>query len=315
MPPFSGCADRYCLDGYGGGGADMGEWLDMAKQVEGLDGVELVGNWHVNDDNIFDVGKMFKERGLEICLLTPDLWTQAKWGKGSLAAPDAKTRRLAIDEIKKVMDWAAELDCPYLNVWLGQDGYDYSFQADFIETWKWMRDGLAESSEHNDKSRILVEYKPKEPRKHCFVDHVGKVLLLLDGLDKVGVLLDWGHAFQGGENVAESAALLAGAGKLDYLHLNDNYRSWDDDMMVGALHLVEYLELIYWLKRVNYKGWLTLDIFPFREDGVEAVKQSKAWLEAFFRAIDRVGMDACTKVIQSGDACKASALVRKAFDL
>ena len=39
-------------------------------------------------------------------------------------------------------------------------------------------------------------------------------------------------------------------------------------MMVGTVNLVEYLELAYWLKRVNYKGWLTLDIFPYREDGV-----------------------------------------------
>ncbi len=31
-----------------------------------------------------------KDRGLEICMLTPDLWTQAKWGRGSLAAPDEK---------------------------------------------------------------------------------------------------------------------------------------------------------------------------------------------------------------------------------
>lgn len=315
MPPFSGCADRYCLGGYGGGGANIEEWLDMAKSIDGLDGVELVGNWHVNDDDIFKVGQMFKDRGLEIPLLTPDLWTQAKWGRGSIAAPDAKTRKEAIAEIKKVMDWAAELDCAYLNVWPGQDGYDYCFQADFTKVWKWMRDALAECAEYNDKTRILVEYKPKEPRKHCFVDHVGKVLLLVQDLDKVGVLLDWGHALQGGENVAESAAILASYGKLDYLHLNDNYRSWDDDMMVGALHLVEYLELIYWLKRLDYQGWLTLDIFPFREDGVQAVIQSKEWLESFFRAVDRVGMDAFAKTIAEADATKSSKLIRQALNI
>ena len=315
MPPFSGCADRYCLNGYGGGGKDMAEWLDMAKSVDGLDGVELVGNWHVNDDTIFKVGQMFKDRGLEIPLLTPDLWTQAKWGKGSIAAPDAKTRKDAVDEIKKVMDWAAELDCPYINVWPGQDGYDYCFQADYIEGWKWMRDALAECAEHTDKTRILVEYKPKEPRKHCFVDHVGKALMLLKDLDKVGILLDWGHAFQGGENVAESAAILSQYDKLDYLHLNDNYRSWDDDMMVGALHIPEYLELVYWLKRVEYEGWLTLDIFPFREDGVQAVKESQRWLEGFFRAVESIGMQHIAEVIECGDACASSALIRKAINI
>ena len=315
MPPFSGCADRYCLGGYGGGGKDIAEWLDMAKSVDGLDGVELVGNWHVNDDNIFEVGKMFVERGLEIPLLTPDLWTQAKWGKGSIAAADAKTRKEAVAEIKKVMDWAAELDCPYINVWPGQDGYDYCFQADYIEVWKWMKDALIECSEYNDKTKILVEYKPKEPRKHCFVDHVGKALMLLKDIEKVGVLLDWGHAFQGCENVAESAAILSQYGKLDYLHLNDNYRSWDDDLMVGALHLVEYIELIYWLKRVEYKGWLTLDIFPFREDGVQAVTQSKKWLELFFRAVDKIGMDRIKEVIDGGDACQASEIIRQVLSI
>ena len=33
MPPFSGCADRYCLSGYGGGGKDIAEWLDMAATI------------------------------------------------------------------------------------------------------------------------------------------------------------------------------------------------------------------------------------------------------------------------------------------
>ena len=293
----------------------MEEMLDLAVTVEGLDGVELVGNWHVNDENIKKVAQMLADRGLVIPMLVPDLWTQAKWGKGSLAAPDARTRQAAVDEIKKVLDWAAELDCPYIDVWPGQDGFDYCFQASFPDVWKWLHDGLAVCAEHNDKVRILVEYKPREPRTHCFVDHVGTALLLLQGLHKVGVLLDWGHALQGSENIAQSAALLAEYGKLDYLHLNDNYRSWDDDMMVGAVHLVEYLELVYWLKRVNYTGWLTLDIFPYREDGVKAATQCKKWLEAFFDAVDRVGVDAFTKVIESADATEATALVRTALNM
>ena len=91
LPTFGSCADRYCLSGYGGGGTTMEEMLDLSLEVDGLDGLELVGNWHVNDENIRDVGKMFADRGLSIPMLVPDLWTQAKWGRGSLAAPDAAT--------------------------------------------------------------------------------------------------------------------------------------------------------------------------------------------------------------------------------
>jgi len=245
--------------------------------------------------------------------LVPDLWTQAKWGKGSLAAPDAATRQAGVDEVRKVMDWAGELGCRYVDVWPGQDGYDYSFQADYIEAWKWLREGLALCADHNPKVRVLVEYKLKEPRTHCFVNSAAKVVLLLQGLDKVGVLLDTGHSMAAGENIAEAAALLASFGKLDYVHLNDNYRSWDDDMMVGAVHLVESLELVYWLKRVGYKGWLTLDIFPYREDGVKAATECKKWIETFFKAVERVGMDACAEVIRKADGCDAVGLVRRAL--
>ena len=100
---------------------------------------------------------------------------------------------------------------------------------------------------------------------------------------------------------------------IDYIHLNDNYSCWDDDMMVGSVHLVEYLELAYWLKRLEYRGWLTLDIFPYREDGVRAATECKRWMETFFAAIDRVGMDAAGAVIREADACKSSELVRRAL--
>ena len=60
--------------------------LDLAATVPGLKGIELVGNWHINDENMESMKKAVKNRGLEICMLTPDLWTQAKWGRGSMAA-------------------------------------------------------------------------------------------------------------------------------------------------------------------------------------------------------------------------------------
>ncbi len=315
LPTFGSCADRYCLSGYGGGGETMEEMLDLAATVDGLDGLELVGNWHVNDENIRDVAAMFAERALQICMIVPDLWTQAKWGKGSLAAPDAATRRAAVDEVKKVMDWAAELGCPYVDVWPGQDGFDYSLQADFTAAWQWMRQGLAECAEHNDEVRVLVEYKLKEPRTHCFINSAAKVLLLTQDMDEVGVLLDVGHALAAGENMAEAAALLAQHGKLDYIHLNDNYRAWDDDMMVASVHVVEYLELAYWLKQLGYDGWLTLDIFPYREDGVAAAVECREWMSGLLRAVDRVGMDAFAAAIRDADACRASALVRRALNL
>jgi hypothetical protein len=84
---------------------------------------------------------------------------------------------------------------------------------------------------------------------------------------------------------------------------------------VGAVHLVEFLELAFWLKRLSYAGWLTLDIFPYREDGVRAATQCREWMAAFFRAVDRVGVDKFAEVVRTADACSASDLVRRALNI
>lgn len=58
------------------------------------------------------------------------------------------------------------------------------------------------------------------------------------------------------ENPAETVALLKRYGdKLFHVHMNDNYRYWDDDMIVGSVHTIETLEFFYWLQRTGYDGW------------------------------------------------------------
>jgi len=311
LPTFGSCADRYCLSGYGGGGTTMEEMLDLAIQVEELDGLEIVGNWHVNDDNIDQVKKMFADRNLDICMVVPDLWTQAKWGKGSLASADAATRKAAVAEVQKSMDWAAGVGCGYVDVWPGQDGYDYPLQAGFTEAWKWLKDGVAECAAYRQDVQVLVEYKIKEPRTHCYVNSAAKTILLIQGVANTGALLDIGHSMAAGENIAEAAALLDEYGILDYLHLNDNYRTWDDDMMFASVNVPETLELVYWLNRLKYSGWLTLDIFPYREDKIPVVKNCFAWLKALSGAVDRVGMERISEIIGTADANKSVALVRE----
>jgi xylose isomerase len=289
----------------------MEEMMDLATKVDGLDGLELVSNWHVNDENILRVGKMLAERNLKVCMIVPDLWTQAKWRMGSIAAPDAKTRKEAVKEIKKSMDWAYALKCPYVDVWPGQDGYDYPFQADFQNAWKWMRDGIAECSEHNRKVKLLLEYKIKEPRTHCFLNSAAKTVLLLDGIRNAGCLLDVGHSAAAGENMAEAASFLSMYGMLDYIHLNDNFRQWDDDLIFSSVHVVESLELIYWLKKVRYEGWLTLDIFPYREDKLGAARNSFEWVRFLFGCVEKLGMEEIGRVVKSADACEATRMVRR----
>lgn len=311
LPTFASCVDRYCTSGYGRGAKTVEGMLEAARKVEGLDGLELVGNWHINDANVDKVKRQLKDAGFAIPMIVPDLWTQEQWGRGSLAAADATIRKKAVEEVKRCMDWAVAADCPYVDVWPGQDGYDYPLQADYHDAWKWLRDGIAECAAHNPKAKVLVEYKLREPRNHCFVSSAAKTILLIQGIPNTGCLLDVGHALAAAENVSEAATLLADYGVLDYVHLNDNYRGWDDDLIPSSVHAAEFLELAYWLRRLGYQGWLTLDVFPYREDKVEAARESFAWTREVLAAVKERGIEAITEVVKRGEGTEAVRLVRE----
>jgi xylose isomerase len=262
------------------------------------------------------IRRQIADAGLVVTCVTPDIWASSKWGRGSFTSKDPKIRQAAIQEVKKSMEWAKQLDCEVIDLWFGQDGYDYPFQGDFLTAWDRLIEGVTECAEHLPEVKIVLEYKPKEPRTHCYIATVGKTLLLIDKVNRpnVGAMIDVGHALMAYENTAESAALLQYFGnKLFYMHFNDNWRLWDDDMTVGSVHTIEMLELLYWLDQMNYTGWYALDIFPYRENGIRAAQESILWLQGLYDLLDKIGRERFGAVVVSGESMEASALLREAF--
>jgi xylose isomerase len=312
---FNAGADRYVLSGYGER-LTVDQLIQQATRVKSLTGVEVVGMWHVNDQNVETLHRQITDAGFEVSCVTPDIWASSKWGWGSFTSNDPKIRRAAIQEVKKSMEWAAQLNCKVVDLWFGQDGYDYSFQANYALAWDRLIEGTQECADHLREVNLVLEYKPKEPRTHCFLSTVGKTLLLINQVNKpnVGAMIDVGHALEGYENTAESVALLNRFGnKLFYMHFNDNWRLWDDDMTVGSVHTIETLELLFWLQKVNYNGWYALDIFPYRENGVRAASESIRWIQGLSDVLERVGMERFEAAIASGDSMQGSALLREAL--
>ncbi|MBI5723860.1 MAG: TIM barrel protein [Planctomycetes bacterium] len=316
LPPFGSCADRYCLSGYGTN-RTVPEMIALASKVKELKGIELVGNWHVNEKNFDEISVCLKNAGLAVSMMVPDLWTQAKWGKGSFTSKDASIRRAAADEVKKSMDMAARVGCDKVDVWLGQDGYDYAFQADYLEAWEQIIEGVRQCADHRKDVKICVEYKQKEPRTHIFTNNAPRTVLLVDtiGRDNVGILIDSGHSSAAQENPAEAVAMVNSGGRkrLFYIHINDNYGDWDDDMMFGSVHTIEALEMLYWLDRTGYDDYYTLDIFPYRENGLRAVEESIAWVNGLRGLLEKMGLDRIAEVIRKGDATESSRLLREAI--
>ena len=290
------------------------EMIRRAAAIEGVTGIELVGSWDITRENADEMKTTLEETGLACVSIIPDLFSQRRWGEGSFSAKDAEIRRQAVEATVETAEIARRINCPMLNIWPGQDGYDYSLQADFRVERRWFMEGIREVASAFPDIRFALEYKPKEPRTHSYLARAADTLLFVEdtGLENVGVCIDVGHALYAYENVAESIVILQERGKrLFHMHFNDNYRYWDDDMIVGSVHLVEYIEMLYWLRETGYDGWYSMDQYPYREDGAGAIDASVQFLRALEKLLDASAINEIRGLIERGDPIEASHWLRK----
>ena len=97
------------------------------------------------------------------------------------------------------------------------------------------------------------------------------------------------------------------------MDVNDNFRSWDDDLLAGSLHPIELFEFFYVLRKNNWEGVWQLDQFPFREDSVVMANMAINFLKAVDKALDDLDIEALTKAQANHDAMAALKIAQKAL--
>ena len=303
--------DRFLSSGYKDQPSKT-EMMKKAASIPDVTGIELVGTWDITRENLEEMQEMLSAHHLQCSSIIPDHFSQKIWGKGAFTSRDAGIREKAVEATFEAMDMAEYLGCPLVNIWPGQDGYDYPLQGDFEKAYQWLVDAFRICADHNPGIKLALEYKMKEPRTHSYLATAANTLLICEEIsrDNVGVCIDFGHALLAYENVAESSYVLGRKKKLFHLHFNDNYRSWDDDMVVGSIHTIEYIEMLLWTRKIGYDGWYSMDLYPYREDAGEAISESIEWLKAIEKLIDNYGENKLHDLIVKGDATKTSKALR-----
>ena len=268
----------------------------------------------LNKTNWKDVKSALDANNLDLIGIAPNLWSGSEFLKGSFGASDDKVRQKALDLVKQAIDLASKAGAPFVNIWPGQDGYDYYFEEDYSAMYDWWVENLQKAADYNPDIKLGLEPKPFEPRSYSFISTVAKSLLLIKDVerDNLGINIDVGHMLYAHENLGEAVSLAQGAEKkLFHLHLNDNYADADADMMFGSVHFLAYLEMFYYLRKTKYNGWKSLDLFPYRTDPIETIGESVRWMMAFDELIDEIGMKTLDHLIKEGNAVKNMALFRK----
>nr|WP_031548707.1 TIM barrel protein [Parvularcula oceani] len=309
---FANYVDRYATDGYGEPRSLL-EMIEMAGTVEDLSVVDINYPWSP-DISVAQVKEALDRAGLGVIGITPEIYTR-EFAKGAFTNPDPGIRRRANEMCNEAADVVRQLGGTYVKLWPGQDGWDYPFQVDYKTLWKHSREGVGELASQNSDLKLVVEYKPREPRVHMSYDSVARTLLGIEsiGLPNVGILLDFGHALYGGESPADSAQLAIDHGRLFGMDVNDNLRGWDDDMIAGTVHPMELFEFFYTLRKNAWEGVWQLDQFPFRENAVEAANMAIGFLKKIERALDRLDWNAMAEAQARQDAVAANRLAQEAL--
>jgi xylose isomerase len=81
-------------------------------------------------------------------------------------------------------------------------------------------------------------------------------------------------------------------------------------MIVGTVHSTCYVEMLYWLDRCGYDGWLSMDQYPYREDAAGAIGESVAWLIKFDSMVQRHRAE-IDRLVSLNDAVETSRFLRR----
>lgn len=250
----------------------------------GLTAADLNYPDHFVHDNPSELSRTLDSNGMSLNGLAMRYYSDPGFKLGAFTHPDPEVRRAAIDETKRGLDVLAEMGGNLMTLWMGQDGFDYSFQMDYAKAWDDTISAMVEVADHNPDIDIALEYKPNEPRAFALMPDAATTLLAIKdiGRENTGVTLDFAHVLYADEMPAFAAALIARHSRVLGVHLNDGYGKWDNGLMVGAVHPIQTVELLVELERSGYKGAIYFDTFP-DHSGLDPVEEARTNIEVVER--------------------------------
>ncbi|MBD8665794.1 TIM barrel protein [Rhizobium sp. CFBP 8752] len=306
-----------------------GEWPELkgkpsvlqmaarAAKVDGLTDLDLNYPDHVGE-NPTELKNKLEDLGLAINGFAMRYYTNPAFKLGAFTHPEESVRREAIDLTKAGIDAAREAGSNLMTIWLGQDGFDYAFQADYDRMWQHEIDGIREVCEHDADCLISIEYKPNEPRSYSLMPDCATTLLAIKeaGCANLGVTLDFAHVLYADEQPAFAAAMIARHSRLLGVHLNDGYAKRDDGLMVGSVHSIQTIELLRQIRRDGYDGAIYFDTFPDMTglDPVHECEVNIKTVKRMLNVVDRLERDnRLAGAIDRQDAVTAQSIIQEAM--
>jgi len=289
---------------------DIGKVFSKFKSL-GLTHVDLNYPEHVGDFSVEEIKALLAENNLKANGVA--LRFRKDFINGELGNSDENIAQEALKLTKEAADFCREIGGEVVTIWLGFDGFDYSFQINYQKVWNQLVNAFKEIANYAPDLKIAIEYKPFQPRAYAFIDSMGVAGMMLNDIacDNVGITLDYCHMLMKHENPAFAADIFGSRQKLYGVHLNDGYGLNDDGLMIGTSTPFKTLEFLYYVKKHGYNSAIYFDTFPVIEDAVKECEQNIKMITLLNGMIDNVGLDFIQNIIDRNDAIAASELMIK----
>lgn len=275
------------------------EKIARVAAIDGVQGIELKYPFDLLDPA--EAGALLRRYGLELSAVNVDIKDAALFRYGALSAAQPAARDAAVRRLQEGMDIAAELGAGLVTTCPLADGFEYPFAIDYAEAWANLLDSVQRVATYRPDVRFVLEYQPHDMQARPLLGNVGRMLHICAQVPmaNLGANLDVGHSFAAGEAPAEAAALLAGVGKLYYMHANDNTGDGGDwDMISGSIHFWHWLELLVTLDQVGYAGWIGADVKAHQMDAPAAFGANTRMLLRMAALLERMDLEQLRAMIR-----------------
>jgi xylose isomerase len=327
---FGPAVTRFVPPGYHPEAADEPMVEKTRRVAEGLsdllDGLEYHYPGEINEANVEEILSVLKDHGMNLPVIAAGLHTDPTYALGAFVNPDDELRRQGIDTLRRGINLCGEIRANFI-IWPGAEGYNYTFQRPYAQTWRGFVEAIAELTDHaNEKGvKVFLEHKNSEPAMKILMQNIGMTLFTIQKVNSLGVdtsnllvNMDWQHLIMNGENLAEYAELLASESKLGHQHGNDGWGTFDDDNVVGTNFFMQTLELAQTLQDIGYgeQGEIIgFDLYPYTEDQVAAVRRAILQWEFIWDLAHKIDRDALREAKSRADALAGQRTVYAALGL
>lgn len=263
---------------------DMGHAIDSIADL-GFGGIELMADrphaWpaETTDQQIDSIRRHLDHRGLTISNINAFMMNAVgDFWHPSWIEPDEPLRQERLQHTIGALTMAAKLGAPSITT---EPGGPLSESMSREHAMDLFCEGLGQVLRHAEDVGVFLLV---EPEPDLLIENADQFLELTQRVDSpmLGLNFDVGHFYCVGDPLPETIARLARFTK--HYHVEDIAASRVHEHLIPGRGAVDFDAVIGAIKKTDYDGWLTIELYPYLDDpngaGAEAARYLSRWVSS-----------------------------------